>query len=86
MDTCKTEWIYRLVDFAVARNLIEVQDRRFFVNRLLEAMAMDAPEEITYAPTEAPETATAMLDALSAAAAGSGADCRQRRKPRPLFC
>ena len=72
MDTCKTEWIYRLVDFAIARNLIEVQDRRFFVNRLLEAMAMDAPEEITYAPTEAPETATAMLDALSAAAAAQG--------------
>ena len=72
MDTHVTEWIYRLVDFAIARKLIEAQDRRFYVNRLLEVMAMDAPEEIDYACAEAPETATQMLDALADAAVARG--------------
>lgn len=67
-----TELIYRLVDFAIARELIEAQDRRFYVNRLLEAMQMDAPEEIDYAPCAAPETATEMLDGLADAAASQG--------------
>ena len=70
-----TELIYRLVDFAIARELIEAQDRRFYVNRLLEAMQMDAPEEIDYAPCAAPETATEMLDGLADAAASKAATC-----------
>ena len=48
MDTHVTEWIYRLVDFAIAKEMIEAQDRAFYVNRLLEAMRLDAPEEIDY--------------------------------------
>ena len=72
MQTQTTQWIYRLADFAVAKELIEAQDRRFYVNRLLEAMGMDAPEEIEYAPEAAPETATRMLDALSDIAAQRG--------------
>ena len=72
MDTHVTEWIYRLVDFAIAKEMIEAQDRAFYVNRLLEAMRMDAPEEINYAPVPAPETAPEMLDALTGAAAAQG--------------
>ena len=72
MDTHVTEWIYCLVDFAIAKEMIEAQDRAFYVNRLLEAMRLDAPEEIDYAPVPAPETATEMLDALTGAAAAQG--------------
>lgn len=83
MDTHVTEWIYRLTDFAIAKGLIEAQDRAFYVNRLLEAMRMDAPEEIDYVAVPAPETATQMLDALaddaargaSSRTAASGATC-----------
>ena len=77
MDTHVTEWIYRLTDFAIAKGLIEAQDRAFYVNRLLEAMRMDAPEEIDYVAVPAPETATQMLDALAADAALLSAAERQ---------
>ena len=43
MDMHVTEWIYRLTDFAIAKGLIEAQDRAFYVNRILEAMRMAAP-------------------------------------------
>ena len=81
MDTHVTEWIYRLTDFAIAKGLIEAQDRAFYVNRLLEAMRMDAPEEIDYVAVPAPETATQMLDALAddAAARGVIEDSGERR-------
>ena len=81
MDTHVTEWIYRLTDFAIAKGLIEAQDRAFYVNRLLEAMRMDAPEEIDYVAVPAPETATQMLDALADAAAARGVieDSGERR-------
>ena len=72
MDTHVTEWIYRLVDFAIVKEMIEAQDRAFYVNRLLEAMRMDAPEETDFSPVPAPETATEMLDALAGAAAAQG--------------
>ena len=81
MDTHVTEWIYRLTDFAIAKGLIEAQDRAFYVNRILEAMRMDAPEEIDYVAVPAPETATQMLDALADAAAARGVieDSGERR-------
>ena len=81
MDTHVTEWIYRLTDFAIAKGLIEAQDRAFYVNRILEAMRMDAPEEIDYVAVPAPETATQMLDALAddAAARGVIEDSGERR-------
>ena len=54
MDTHVTEWIYRLVDFAIAKDMVEAQDRAFYVNRILEAMRMDAPEEIDFRPPPSP--------------------------------
>lgn len=67
-----TEWIYRLADFAVEKGLVAPIDRGYTVNRLLEIMQMDAPEDIEYAPQPAPETATAILDALCGIACERG--------------
>ena len=60
------------MDFAIAKDMVEAQDRAFYVNRILEAMRMDAPEEIDFSPAPVPETATQMLDALAAEAAARG--------------
>ncbi len=79
--TTATEYLYRLVDFAIEKNLIEPIDRAYALNRLMEIMQMDAPEEIDYAPCAAPETATAYLDGLCAIAAENGVivDSGERR-------
>ncbi len=79
--TTATEYLYRLVDFAIEKNLIEPIDRAYALNRLMEIMQMDAPEEIEYTPCAAPETATAYLDGLCAIAAENGVivDSGERR-------
>ncbi len=41
--TTATEYLYRLVDFAIEKNLIEPIDRAYALNRLMEIMQMDAP-------------------------------------------
>ena len=72
MKPTATEFIYRLADFALQKGLIAPIDRCYTVNRLLEIMQMDAPEEIDYAAEDAPETATRYLDGLCDAAVASG--------------
>ena len=67
-----TECIYRLADFAVEKGLVAPVDRSYAVNRLLEIMQMDAPEDIEYAAAPAPETATALLDRLCEIACETG--------------
>ena len=67
-----TEAIYRLADFAVANRLIAPIDRSYTVNRLMEIMELDAPEDVDYVPGPVPETATACLEALCDAAVASG--------------
>lgn len=81
MKTTATEYLYRLVDFAVEKNLIEPIDRAYTLNRLLEIMHMDAPEEIEYAPCATPETATAYLEGLCEHASATGVieDSGERR-------
>ena len=69
MSVTATELIYRLTDYAIQKNLIDAEDRAYTVNRLLELMQLDAPEEIDYTPEAAPETATRYLDALADIAA-----------------
>ena len=53
--TTATELMLRLVDFAVARNLVTPIDRPYALNRLLEIMGMDAPEEINTSPRRFPK-------------------------------
>ena len=60
-----TEMIYRLADYAEAKNLTYPIDRPYVVNRLLEIMRMNAPEEIDYVSEAIPETATAYLEKLA---------------------
>ena len=67
-----TEAIYRLTDFAIAKKLIAPMDRSYTINRLLEIMQMDAPEDVACAPAPIPETATVYLEALCDAAVQSG--------------
>ena len=85
MKPTATESIYRLADFAVAKGLIAPIDRSYTVNRLMEIMQLDAPEDIDYASEAAPETATAYLEALCdrAVEAGILQDSGERRD---LFC
>ena len=64
MSSTATENIHWLADFAVQKGLIAPMDRSYTVNRLLEIMAMDAPEEIDVPQRATPETATAYLEAL----------------------
>ena len=59
-----TECIYRLADFAIDNGLVAPIDRSYTINRLLEIMAQDAPEDIDYKKAPAPETATAWLERL----------------------
>ncbi|MBQ8086916.1 MAG: UDP-glucose--hexose-1-phosphate uridylyltransferase [Clostridia bacterium] len=72
MSTTRTENLLGLVEFALAKGLIEQEDRLYSVNRLMEIMRMDAPEEGAVAPQSVPETATQYLDALCAFAAEDG--------------
>ena len=76
-----TELLNHLVDFAIAKKMIAPIDRHYALNRLLEIMRMDAPEEIEYAPREVPETATAYLEALCEIACAEGVieDSGERR-------
>ncbi len=63
-DARATELIYKLVDFAIAKELIEAEDERFFRNRLLEGLHMDAPAEIDFQPSPPGDTATPILEEL----------------------
>ena len=85
MNMTATEAIYRLADYAVEKGLVAPIDRSYTVNRLLEIMRMDAPEEIDYTPAPAPETATAFLEALCDAAVESGI-LQDSGERRDLFC
>jgi len=81
MKATATEYLYRLVDFATEKRLIEPIDRAYALNRLLEIMQMDAPEEIDYTPCTMPETATRYLEPLCEIAVEQGiiADSGERR-------
>ena len=82
MNPTATESIYRLADFAVEKGLVAAIDRSYTVNRLLEIMGMDAPEDIEYVPAAAPETATAILENLCDRAVETGIlqDSGERRE------
>ena len=84
MKSNATENLYRLVDFAMEKGLVAPIDRSYAVNRLMEIMGMDAPEDIDYAPGPAPETATSYLEALCDAACESGI-LRDSAEQRDLF-
>lgn len=81
MEMTATETMLRLMDFAQAKGLVAPVDRAYALNRLLEIMQMDAPEEISYAPCDAPETATNYLENLCEIACREGiiADSGERR-------
>ena len=64
MGNSATELLYRLLDFAQAKGLVEAQDRKYTLNRLMDILHMDAPEEIRYTPEAIPETDTKYLSAL----------------------
>ncbi len=72
MERCATELLYRLLDYAQAKGLIEAEDRAYTLNRLMEIMGMDAPEDIDYAPEAIPETATRYLEPLCVVAVERG--------------
>ena len=76
-----TEALFHLVDFAVEKGLVEPIDRAYALNRLLEIMQLDAPEEGEIAPCAVPETATAYLEFLcdSRALRGLISDSAERR-------
>ena len=67
-----TEYLHALLDFAEDKHLIEVEDREYSLNRLLEIFSMDAPECDRPARTASPVTATPILDGLMDIAAERG--------------
>ena len=82
MDKSMTALLNALLDFAEDKKLIAAEDRAYTLNRLLEIVEMDAPEDAPLPPrTPSPETATPILDAILdiAAARGLFADSVQRR-------
>ena len=81
MPYSATECLYRLADFAVEKGLVAPIDRAYTVNRLLEIMGMEAPEDIEYIPAPAPETATVFLERLCDIACATGViqDSGERR-------
>lgn len=64
MNYTATECLYHLLDFAVDKRLVSPIDRAYTLNRLLEIMHMDAPEDIEYVSEATPETATIYLNRL----------------------
>ena len=73
MQMCATEALLRLVDFACTKGLVEEEDRLYAINRLLETMEMDAPEELpALSKEQIPETATRYLAVLCEDAANRG--------------
>ena len=85
MYQTRTECLCRLLDFAVEKGLVAPIDRSYTMNRLMEIMGMDAPEEIAYASEPAPETATAILDRLCDFACEDGI-IQDSGERRDLFC
>ena len=67
-----TEYLHALLDFAEDKHLIEVEDREYSLNRLLEIFYMDAPECNRPARATSPETATPILEPLMELAAARG--------------
>ena len=63
-DAETTELIFDLVEFAIEKGFAEAEDRRFYRNRLFEALQIDAPAEIVFEPKPAGETATPILEPL----------------------
>ena len=59
-----TELLHALLDYAEDRQLIEVEDREYTLNRLMEIFCMDAPECERPARQTSPETATPILTEL----------------------
>lgn len=84
MDKHITALLHELLDFAEARGLIETEDRAYFLNRLLEIFQMDAPEGEQPQRKPAPETATAILEALMDLAVEKGL-LRDSAEQRDLF-
>ena len=77
-----TALLNALLDFAEDKELIAAEDRAYTLNRLLEIVEMDAPEDAPLPPrTPSPDTATPILNAILdiAAARGLFADSAQRR-------
>ncbi|MBO4297967.1 MAG: galactose-1-phosphate uridylyltransferase, partial [Clostridia bacterium] len=67
-----TENLLRLIDFAVAHGLVEDIDRDYTLNRLLDVMKLDAPEEARPCGEPLPPTVTPMLTELAALATQKG--------------
>lgn len=67
-----TEYLHKLLDFAEDKQLIELEDREYTLNRLLEIFQMDAPECERPAREASGETATAILEPLMELAAQRG--------------
>ena len=68
-----TEAIERMLDFAVSHELVEKEDRLYVRNGLLDAMGMNAPEEISAPVAEPlPPTLTPMLCTLCDIAVENG--------------
>ena len=67
-----TQVLEALLDFAIAKGLVEEIDRPYNRNLLLDAMGMDAPAEIQIIDAPVPETATELLNKLCALRIESG--------------
>ena len=79
-----TAYLNRLIDFAVAKGLVEEEDRAYTLNRLLEIMKMSAPEEVCEIAEPLPDTVTTIIDPLTAIAAENGL-CADTAGERELF-
>ena len=67
-----TEQMLRMIDFAVAKGLIEAEDKKYTLNLLLDIMKMDAPEAVCECAGPLPPTLTPMLTALTDIAVEKG--------------
>ena len=85
MYQTKTECLYHLLDFAVAKGLVAPIDKSYTMNRLMEIMGMNAPEDIEYIAEPVPETATKYLDSLCDFACEDGI-IQDSGERRDLFC
>ena len=82
MNRNMTVLLNALLDFAEDKKLMVPEDRAYTLNRFLEIMQMDAPEEVELPPREpSPETATRILEGLCDLAVQRGliSDSAQRR-------
>ncbi len=80
-----TQTMLHLIDFAIAKGLVEAIDRAYALNRLLEIMQMDAPEDGEFSPLRRSRDGDCLSRRAVRRRLCARHHRRQRGAPRPVL-